>query len=244
MATQAPVTRSAPARSRAEIAADTISQLCRSVAPGARLGSRADLRELCGVSVGTLHEALRLLQSTGEIRVRTGPGGGIFAGQSSAFSDLVRSVQIESASGSDYPQIARVLQALHPLIVDDVMAEHDAATDRILRERLAQLADTHLVELRDVVRASLDVFATVVSIPSSGMLRVVAGSMLRAQVDTLESITGTIDPEWRDAVDEHVAAVSSLVAAIVAGDSSAAHTAIDRPEFMRLFENLAENGLG
>src|SRR3546814_2652311 len=54
--------------SRAEAAAEQIAELARSAAPGTRLGSREELRALCGVSVGTLHEALRLLQSTSEIR--------------------------------------------------------------------------------------------------------------------------------------------------------------------------------
>src|SRR3546814_20625196 len=78
--------------SRAEAAAEQIAELARSAAPGTRLGSREELRALCGVSVGTLHEALRLLQSTSKIFVRPGHGGGVLAAESSRVSDLLCNV--------------------------------------------------------------------------------------------------------------------------------------------------------
>ena len=225
--------------SRAETAAEQIAQLARGVGAGDRLGSREDLRALCGVSVGTLHEALRLLQSTGEISVRTGPGGGVFAGESSALSDLVRSIHGQVFDAPLYPQTARVLQALRPLLFADAAGSMDAAGAAVLGERLSVLESAREGDIHDFVRASLDVFAAIVSLPPAGILRTVAASILRAQLDTLRDLSGPIDPGLRREVDEHAAAASLMVAALVDADAAAALAHSEDPRFMRLFEAIA-----
>jgi len=226
-------------RSRAETAAEQIAQIAREAGAGARLGSRENLRAVCGVSVGTLHEALRLLQSTGEIFVRTGPGGGVFAGESSALSDLVRSIHGQVFEAPLYPQTARVLEALRPLIFADAVAALDDAGAGLLGERVSALEAARSGDVRDLVRASLEVFATIVSIPPPGILRTVAASILRAQMDTLRGLTGRVDPELRREADEHIAAVSHMARAVVDGDLDAALQHAGGPGFMRLFEAIA-----
>ncbi|NUU17584.1 GntR family transcriptional regulator [Cellulomonas humilata] len=225
---------------RAEVAADAISQLARQSGPGARLGSRAELREECGVSIGTLHEALRLLQSTGEIVVRTGPGGGVFAGDRSALSDLLRRTRGQTSFASDLPQVVRLLRALSPLILEDAIGSLTTEGADLLRQRLDDLISARDGGLRDVVRASLDLFATLVSIPDFGLLRVVAGALLGAQIGVLPTITSAIDPDWSEVVDRHIDAASDLTSAILGEDLTAAVAARDRPEFMGLFAALAE----
>src|SRR3546814_10365320 len=139
--------------SRAWAAAEQIAELARSAAPGTRLGSREELRALCGVSVGTLHEALRLLQSTSEIFVRTGPGGGVFAGESSVLSDLIRSVHGQPPDADLFPQTARVLHALRPLLFADAIESIHAAGVSRLRHRVAALEEARPTQLRVRVRA-------------------------------------------------------------------------------------------
>ena len=226
-------------QSRAEMAAERIAEAARDAGPGARLGSREELRVLCGVSVGTLHEAMRLLQSTGEIYVRTGPGGGVFAGESSALSDLVRSIHGQVFEAPLFPQTARVLGALRPLIFADVVENMDDTAARLLGERLSALRASSDGELRDLVRASLEVFATIVSIPPAGILRTVAASILRAQMDTLRDLSGRIDPHLRREVDDHVDSVSLMVAALVDADVAGALSHASDPRFMGLFEAVA-----
>ena len=63
---------------RAERAAQRIAERARGATPGARLGTKTELREWCGVSVGTFNKALRLLQSRGVVAVRPGPPGGLW----------------------------------------------------------------------------------------------------------------------------------------------------------------------
>ena len=224
---------------RAAVAAETIADLARHAAPGTRLGSRDELRARCGVSVGSLHEALRLLQSTGEIVVRTGPGGGVFAGESSALSALVRSVRHADQAPTDYADVARVMRALSPLIIEDAIAAIDDDGIRRLRTQLDRLTVAAHAPLQDVVRVSLELFATIVGIPPAGALAVVAGAVLRTQLDLLAQLAGaTADAGWRAAVDRHVEAAGVLVEAIVARDLDAALAARGRPEFMALFESL------
>jgi len=226
--------------SRAETAAEQIAELARTAGGGARLGSREDLRVLCGVSVGTLHEALRLLQSTGEIFVRTGPGGGVFAGESSALSDLVRSLHGQVFDDPLYPQTARVLHALRPLIFADAVDHMNESGAGLLTERVAALSAAKEGDLRDLVRASLEVFATIVSIPPAGILRTVAASILRAQLDTLRGLSGRIGAELRGAVDDHVDAASHMVASLVRSDLPAALAHSADPKFLGLFEAIAD----
>lgn len=226
-------------RARAEVAADLIAAAARQAEAGARLGSREELRQRCEVSVGTLHEALRLLQATGEIVVRPGPGGGVFAGEKSALTGMLRDVQ-RAAVPPDLPQLLRVLDALVPLVVEDAVRTLDEPGTRRLRDSLAALTDTATgTSLRDVVRASLEVFATVVSLPPTGILAVMVSSLLRTQVAALPDVVAAIDPDWRGAVDQHVDAVSRLVDALVAADAAAALRTCRTPEFMGVFAAVA-----
>lgn len=229
----------AGARSRAEVAADVIGSAARQAEPGARLGSREDLRALCNVSVGTLHEALRLLQSTGEITVRTGPGGGVFAGERSALAGLLRDIRHEARTGSDFTQTSRVLAALAPLIIHDATAALDADGERQLERTLStlgQAADGD--DLQAFIRASLDVFATILTIPPASLLHVVAGSIIRAQIELLPRITGAIEGTWGPLVQQHLDAVAGMVQAIEAGDKERAIAARTTPGFDALFHHI------
>ncbi len=228
-----------PSRRRADVAADLIAAAARQVPAGTRLGSREELRAMCDVSVGTLHEALRLLQATGEIVVRPGPGGGAFAGEKSALSGMLRDVHQLDPGEADFAQAARVLNALAPLVMEDAVAFIDEVGTQRVREALAALEDAREADLRTFVRASLEVFATVVSLGPTGVLTVMAGSLLRTQVAALHDVVDEVDPAWRDVVDRHAVAVGRLVDAIEAGDAARALATCRNPEFMGLFVALA-----
>ncbi|MDF2234907.1 GntR family transcriptional regulator [Albimonas sp. CAU 1670] len=74
--------RRAPARglSRPQAIAETLKDWIveQDLAPGDRLPQEAQLIALLGASKGTVREALRVLETQGLIRTRTGPGGGAF----------------------------------------------------------------------------------------------------------------------------------------------------------------------
>ena len=52
--------------------------LSRQILPGERLPSEAEFAETFGVSRGTIREALHILEHDGIVRIRKGPGGGLF----------------------------------------------------------------------------------------------------------------------------------------------------------------------
>src|SRR5512136_863758 len=52
--------------------------LSRQILPGERLPSEAEFAETFGVSRGTIREALHILEHDGIVRIKKGPGGGLF----------------------------------------------------------------------------------------------------------------------------------------------------------------------
>ncbi|MFI1799695.1 FadR/GntR family transcriptional regulator [Streptomyces sp. NPDC020379] len=125
-------------RSRAEVAADRVAERVARTKPGARLGTKDELRAECGVSVGTFNESLRLLQARGLVTVRPGPGGGLFAARQQSTGRL--SAWAESLDDGDPADARRIRDALDPLLVEDALWHASPADLAVLRIDLAALA--------------------------------------------------------------------------------------------------------
>lgn len=74
---------------RISVAAEVADAVIRSIqengwVPGTRLGRREDLAQQYGVSPGTLHAALRLVEAQGLIQSKPGSHGGVFVAEPSA----------------------------------------------------------------------------------------------------------------------------------------------------------------
>ncbi len=126
--------------SRAEQAADQIARLSSGIPSGERIGSKDEIRQICGVSVGTVNEAIKLAQERGVITSRPGPGGGIFASDPSPASKMNGWFRSAAADSAALRQSIQIRDALAPLLVSEVL---DALTDDDLSE-----FDTLLLELR------------------------------------------------------------------------------------------------
>ncbi|MBZ4322980.1 FCD domain-containing protein [Streptomyces huiliensis] len=135
----------ASAPSRAETAADRVAERVARSRPGARLGTKEELRAECGVSVGTFNEALRLLQTRGLVTVRPGPGGGLFAAQPPQppppAPATPRDAWAEALDGQRPEDARRVRDALDPLLVADALWHASPADVAELRGLLAPLAE-------------------------------------------------------------------------------------------------------
>lgn len=129
----------APASNRAELAAAKIAELVEVAEPGARLGTKQELRVACGVSVGTFNEALRLLQGRGLVAVRPGPGGGLFAAAQSPIVRLGNSVLALNADQTSVAEAVRIRDALDPLLVEDALANASPRQIKKMREHLAAM---------------------------------------------------------------------------------------------------------
>lgn len=110
--------------------------------PGARLGTKRDLRLRFGVAVATINEAVRLLEIRGLIQARPGPGGGVFVAEPStraALNQLILGFRWHAASLAD---CLEVLDALEPLVYREA-ARYRSDTDvHALQDTLGRMERT------------------------------------------------------------------------------------------------------
>ena len=109
------------AATRPEQAAERLAGLAAGAEPGTRLGTKDELRALCGVSVGTFNEALRLVQARGLVTVRAGRVGGLFASRQSPLVRLGNSVLAIDSDAMSVADAVRIRDALEPLLVEDAV---------------------------------------------------------------------------------------------------------------------------
>ncbi|WP_171164937.1 FadR/GntR family transcriptional regulator [Streptomyces sp. I05A-00742] len=196
--------RSSP--SRAEVAADRIADRVARTPPGARLGTKDELRAECGVSVGTFNEALRLLQARGLVTVRPGPGGGLFAAQPPPAG---RPEAWIGALDEQRPDEARrIRDALDPLLVEDALWHASPADIAALRGHLAALAEAaDAADPAASARADRLLRTRLAAIGPGVLLRSLYDGLLTV-VERAESAAG---PEaLRARYDRHAALIDAL----------------------------------
>lgn len=226
--------------SRAEIAADRVTALAEAAPPGSRLGTKDELRALCGVSVGTFNESLRLLRSRGVITVRPGPGGGLFSAEQSPMVRLGNSVLALDSQQTDVAEAVRIRDALDPLLIDDALWHASPADIDGLRDQIAAMA--RAAEAEDpvaFVHANWRLHARIAAISPNVLLRSLYSNLL----DLIETHTMAVLPAGQRPLGEYIAERHRLHADLVD-----ALDRRDRPEAMRLIEahntSLAEGAQG
>lgn len=193
--------------SRAEVAAERIAAMVTDAEPGARLGTKEELRATCGVSVGTFNETLRLLQSRGLVTVRPGPGGGLFAAEQSPMRRLGNSVlalDTHQADGARAEEARRIRDALGPLLVEDALWHASPADVSALREGLADLAKA-VQESDPAAFAAADhrLRTRLAAISPNMLLRSLYATLLPlAEPDSVEQL--------RDRYDHHAALIDAI----------------------------------
>ncbi|GAB3573166.1 FadR/GntR family transcriptional regulator [Amycolatopsis endophytica] len=113
---------------RPEQAARQLADIAGVVPPGTRLGTKPQLRQRCGVSVGTFNEALRLAQARGVVDLRRGPGGGIFSVEQPPLVRLGNSVLTLDGGEDAVADAIRIRDHLDVLVIEDA-ARHSSAAD-------------------------------------------------------------------------------------------------------------------
>lgn len=136
---EGPGKRRAPT-TRSEMAAQKIAAIIKAAGPGGRLGTKDELRVQCGVSVGTLNEALRLLQARGLVTVRPGPGGGLFACEPDPMVQLGNVMLALDSHRGSVADAVRVRNTLDVLLIEDAVWHAGPADIAALREHLADMA--------------------------------------------------------------------------------------------------------
>jgi DNA-binding FadR family transcriptional regulator len=157
---------------RPEHAAEQLAAMAASAEPGDRLGTKEELRIECGVAVGTFNEALRMVQARGLVRVRSGPGGGLFASRQSPMVRLGNSMLTLDDDAASLMEAARLRAALDPLLIQDAI-EHASAHDiAALRAELDHMKGAvGSSDSAAFVRADRALHARIAEISPSAILR-------------------------------------------------------------------------
>lgn len=200
----------------AHVAAERIASMIQTLASGTRLGTKNEVRQAVGVSVGTFNEALRLLQSRGLVSVRSGPGGGVFAAAQSPIVRLGNSVLALDADDTSVAEAVRIRNALDPLLVADAVSHSSASDIEAMREPLRLMAAA--VEALDATaftRANWALHARIAAVSPSAILRSFYSSLL----EIIESHTLFVLPtraplsiDLRERYDLHAALVNAIEA--------------------------------
>ncbi|WP_037581967.1 FadR/GntR family transcriptional regulator, partial [Phaeacidiphilus oryzae] len=229
-----PARRARPASSRAEQAAAQLAALAEQSEPGARLGTKEDLRTRCAVSVGTFNETLRLLQARGVITVRPGPGGGIFAAQQSPMVRLGNSVLALDSAQTDVAGAIRIRDALDPLLIEDALWHASPADIAAMRERLEEMrAAAEAADPTAFLHANWRLHARIAATSPDELLR----SLYTNLLDLVEGHTLRVLPTGEDGrpVDAYIAGRYELHRDLV--DALERH---DREEALRLIRRHAD----
>ena len=206
-------------QSQTEIAADKLAAVARATQHGDRIGSKDEVRALIGVSVGTLNEAIRLVQAQGLVTLRPGPGGGLFAAQQSPMVRLGNSVLALDSEPSSVADAVRIRNALDPLTVEDALWHSSPADIAQMREQIERMREA--VDADDstsFVRANWQLHACIASVSSNLMLR----SFYLSLLDIIESHTLAVMPVTEQPLPSYIAQRyrlhSDLVQAIASRD--------------------------
>jgi DNA-binding FadR family transcriptional regulator len=116
------------------------------LAPGARLGTKDDLRQRFGVAVATVNEAVRLLEMRGLIEARPGPGGGVFVANSSVRVALKRNGLQATWGAARFTDCLAVRNGLEDILCRDAATHRTHEDVAALREVLDGMAASAAID--------------------------------------------------------------------------------------------------
>ncbi|WP_411070586.1 FadR/GntR family transcriptional regulator [Streptomyces sp. cmx-4-25] len=179
-----------------------MAALVSAAEPGARLGTKEELRNQCGVSVGTFNEALRLLQSRGLVTVKPGPGGGLFSAEQSPMVRLGNSVLALDAQQSDVANAVRIRDALDPLLIEDALWHASPADISGLKDHIAAMeAAVGTADPVAFVHANWRLHAAIAAISPNALLSSLYSNLL----DLIEAHTLTVLPASEEPLEHYIA---------------------------------------
>ena len=190
---------------------------------GHRLGGKEELRLRFGVALGTIGEALRLLQGRGLVSTRPGPGGGIFVAPR-VFRVRFRGMVL--GFGTDptlYSDCLIVRNALEPLICRDAMRACRRADGKALRTLIGEMADVQS-DAEAFLRANWRLHRRIASMSRNVPLK----SYYLTILDFLEEGLGAAVPGADYRPDRSLAVHTQLVDAIQSGEPAELEIAIER----------------
>jgi GntR family transcriptional repressor for pyruvate dehydrogenase complex len=161
---------------------------------GDRLPNERDLARQLGISIPTLGQALRVLQSAGVVSVKRGKKGGIFlASDLIPARDLTRSVRVEEMSIVDILDGRRTLETAIVLRA----VETATADDYAEIERSIELFAAHLGNRDYVMRADAHFHRAIARAVHNNTIEASARNLARALAPIRDMYTGEAAEERR-----------------------------------------------
>ncbi len=209
--------------SRAEALARRIEEHIRDQAlpAGSRLGTKGDLRASYGVAVGTVNEALRVLETQGLIEARPGPGGGVFVAASAPQLRLSHLVLGFKDGGITIADSLAVRNALEPLVADEARRYRTDEDVADLRAILRDMAD-NLDAPSAFLKANWALHLRMLDISRNAVLRAVYGTLM----DFIESGVEHVSRDSVFRARQNLKVHEALVEAIASGDAKKVAQAI------------------
>lgn len=189
------------------------------VPPSTRLGTKDELREQLGVSVATVSEALRLLEARGMVRLRTGPGGGVFATEPSGkllLSNLVLGFRGGAMAVRD---VLDTREALEPVLGRAAALRRSANDLRQLRKIIREM-QVHLEEPETYLRLNWRLHRRIAESTRNEVLAQIYCSLVRFLEEELTQ--AMVDASRKQRLVANLELHSELVEAIAARDEDRA----------------------
>lgn len=207
--------------SRSETVARRIAQEIADgdLRPGHHLGTKETLRQRFSVAVGTVNEAVRVLETQGVVNVKPGPGGGIFVSRQSPSIRLGRAtITVNASSVQSIQEALAVRGALELLLCHDAGVHRTKADIRQFRQCLIRM---DAARDREYMRATWDLHRAIAGAAGNQILRQIYVELLGMTERALEDVVPDPDVMSRKNRDHH-----DLVEAIVSRDAAAIDAAV------------------
>jgi len=211
-----------PQSSRAHDVAGHLSRMIEGMRPGDRVGTKEELRQKLSVAMGTMNEAVRLLQERGLVTIKSGPKGGLSVAAPNATVNLGQLVQASRGEPSAVREAESVRNALEPLVVLAALRDRKRTDISELRKLIKEMA----VNVDDPHAFRVTSWNLHLRIAQSGDERLLTGIYLLVS-DVLRDQLEEVKPSpqtSREQLQVHV----DLVGSIVDRDEDAARDALAR----------------
>jgi DNA-binding FadR family transcriptional regulator len=214
--------------------------LSKALAPGQRLGTKEELRTEWDVSVGTLNEALAILQAGGMIELRPGPGGGVFVAERPSLLRLGHSVLNIRGESMTVAEAIVVRDTLDPLVAAEAATHCTPADAAELTARLHELKESVGEDPTAWLRSNWELHRRIAEICTNRVLVMIYTGLLDYVTEELELVSRgskfTDSPEIYGVHD-------ALVKAIIEGRvEDARATAVHHADVTRANSSIPPHG--